>query len=209
MNLHEHTGCGLSFICMIRKNLPDLPSQPLTMQNTLPFNNVSEIALEPSGQDLKILVNGQQLGALNASFPATLFISQNGSVKTITFKQISQGAYTQGNTNTPGVDTIYFNPITGGAKIEMCGGSSTCFKMVGIGWDDDDYGQGCTGGTKGFTNFFAISTEGQFKAKIEQVTINGSPAIRLVVRYAGNVMCKQTPATALCCGDSYCYYCND
>ncbi|HMU68766.1 MAG TPA: hypothetical protein PKC38_02090 [Chitinophagales bacterium] len=183
--------------------------QPLTMQNTLPFGNVGDITFTPSGQDLKIYVSGQLLGTFNSSSPATVFITQNGSNKAITFKQISQSAYMQGNTGTPGADTIYFNPLTGNSKIEACSGGAGCFKLTGIGWEDDDYGQTCTGGSKGFTNLFNISAEGQLKAKFEQVSINGSMQIRLVARYSGNVMCKQTPATAICCNDNYCYYCNE
>lgn len=72
------------------------------MQNTLPFGNVGDITFTPSGQDLKIYVSGQLLGTFNSSSPATLFITQNGSNKAITFKQISQSAYMQGNTGTPG-----------------------------------------------------------------------------------------------------------
>lgn len=177
---------------------------------TQQFNQLSEITFQPSQTDLKVLVNGNLLGTFNNTTAATLFITQNGSAKAITFKPISNAEYTQGNTNNVGVDTVYYNQmaVSSDLHIENCGSNGSVYKLVGVGWQDDVNGQGCVGNPKGFTHFFNISADGIFKAKMEQVTQNGQQVVRLVARYNGNIMAQETVATAVCYSGPYCYYCN-
>lgn len=173
-------------------------------QNTLPFQQLSEITFECSATEIKIKVNQTLLGTLNTTQAASVFITTQNANKAITFKQISNNEYCQGNTNNPNTDTVYCNQNLVKFEIVGCSSSPATFKM--IGWDVENTGQICTG--NGHTNFFNISQDSMFKAKIETVTVNGAQVLRLVVKYASNIYQAETLATAPCYSGLYCYTCN-
>ncbi len=175
---------------------------------TLTFNALSDITFDPSADDIKIKVSGTLLGAINKNFPVTVFITESGSTKSITLKQIDASVYTAGNTSDHEKDTIAYNyaDIRNDLHIDICTGTSNKYKI--IGWEEDQIGQTCTG-SGGCNNYFDITSELGFKAKIEQVTYpNGIIKWRMVVRYSGNIKVKEPAASALCYAGIYCYSCS-
>ncbi len=175
---------------------------------TLTFNALSDITFDPSADDIKIKVGGTLLGAINKNFPVTIFITESGSTKSITLKQIDPSVFTTGNTNDLVKDTIAYNytDLRNDLHIDVCSGSSNKYKI--IGWEEDQIGQTCTG-SSGCSNYFEISAELNFKAKIEQVTYpNAVIKWKMVVRYSGDVKTNVSPSSALCYAGLYCYACN-
>lgn len=176
---------------------------------TLSFNSPSEITFSGSATELRILVNGTLLGAINANTPVTLFISQQGSQKAITLQAISNNDYTNGNTNSAN-DTVHFNHLNLNAnmQVQVCSTNSSLYKLTAIGVEDDITGQGCQGNPNGFTHLFNISASGVFKAKIESYTYGGQTINGVVVRYSANVMNNVAPSAAVCHVSPYCFYPN-
>jgi len=175
---------------------------------TLTFSSLSDITFEPSADDIKIKVSGTLLGAINKSFPVTVFITESGGTKSITLKQIDTSVYTAANTDDLTKDTISFNytDLRSNLHIDICTGSTNTYKT--IGWTEDMIGQTCTG-LSGATSYFVLTAELDMKVKIEQVDFpNNIQKWRMVVRYASNVMVKETSANALCYSGLYCYACN-
>lgn len=174
---------------------------------TLTFNALSDITFDPSADDIKIKVGGTLLGAINKNFPVTIFITESGGTKSITFKQIDPSVYTAGNNNDHAKDTIGYNyaDIRSNLHVDVCG-STNKYKI--IGWEEDQLGQTCTG-SSGCSSDFEICQELNFKAKIEQVSYPGSILKwRMVVRYSEDVKTNVSPSAALCYAGLYCYSCN-
>ncbi len=175
---------------------------------TLTFNSLNDISFEPSADDIKIKVSGTLLGAINKSFPVTIFVTESGGTKSITLKQIDTSVYTAGNTDDLTKDTISFNytDLRCNLFIDVCTGSTNRYKT--IGWTEDMIGQTCIG-SGGATSYFEITSDLELKVKIEQVNFpNSIQKWRMVARYATNVMVKETSANALCYSGPYCYACN-
>jgi len=177
---------------------------------TLPFNSPSEITFTPSSTDLKVFVNGTQLGVISTQSAVTMFVSVSNGQKYLTIKPITDSIYNSGNSNQLGIDTLYYNQahVNTNAHVEGCSTSGTTFKFAGIGWEDETCGQTCSGGGKTFTNFFDISAENVLKAKMESVTYNGQNYTWMVARYSQNIMVKQPASSAPCYTGPYCYACN-
>jgi hypothetical protein len=180
---------------------------PPPFTNTLQFTQTADITFNSTGNELKVFVKGILLGAINASYPVTMYVTVSNGIKSLTMTQISNTVYTQGNTNNPNTDTVYynFNNRDRLPTVRGCTSSNTTFKM--IGWDDTAMGQVCVG-VNGYTNVFNISTNCAFKAKIEQVQINNQPQLCMVVRYSGNVFLNVNQSIADCFNTPYCYYCD-
>ncbi len=174
-------------------------------QNTLNFSTVTDIKFQSNGTELKIFVSNTLLGSINQSTPVTLFITETGSTKSITIKTITQAEYVSGNTNDPDLDTVPFSFAAAAANlhVDVCTGTPGLYKTIGI--EVDNIGSVCVG--TGSVQFFNISAEKVFKAKIETVVVNGANQLRMVVRYAGNIMSQQTSATALCYNGPFCLVC--
>ncbi len=174
--------------------------------NTLQFSNLSDIKFECASNEIKIIVSGNVLGIINRNYPITLFITENGSSKAITLKQISNSEYLQNNTNNLLTDTIAFNyaNLQGGLHIDSCTGSTNKYKV--IGWEDESLGQSCTG-SSGCDCYFDICATLNFKAKIEMTTMGSITQLRLIVRYESNVNVQAPIGTALCNTGLYCYCC--
>ncbi len=175
--------------------------------NTLSFSALSDITFQISAGEIKILVNGNNLGSINKSKAVSLYITDSGSSKTITWTEISDIVYNNGNTDNLSSDTIAYDfaNLHANLHIDCCNGSSNRYKI--IGWEDETIGQTCTG-SAGSTNFFDINAALNFKSKLEQVTYQGVTEWKMVVRYSSAVMTKETASTALCYTGLYCYYCN-
>lgn len=183
------------------------------MTNTLTFTNYSDITFQFLSNEVKVLVSGNLLGTFTLNNPATLYVTVSGSNKAITFKTITQGQYTQGNTGNQGTDTIYFNQnmIGAQAKIQACSSNPSLNKLCAIGWEDETSDQTCQGGTpgpRGFTNHFNVSGECTFKACMENVTLSTGQEVMMVVRYGSNVMVQQPANSGTCYNGPYCYTCN-
>lgn len=183
---------------------PNLKTMP-----SLIFNDPSEIRLDPSANDIKVYVNNQLLGSINASFPVTLFVQTNGSQKALTMQQITQTEYTEGNTNSF-TDTLYFNQKRKNAnpRIQMCGSNNNIFKLTGIGWEQDETGQGCTGGEDAFTHVFNVSSSMELKTKMEIFTHNGETSAWMVARFNCTAMVEQQSSQAMAYTGCYCFYKN-
>lgn len=173
---------------------------------TLQFNALTDILFSPSADDIKITVSGTPLGAINKNYPVTIFISENSGNKYITLKEIIPNSdYTAGNNNDHTKDTVGYNyaDIRHNLRIEMCAGTPNRYKIVG--WEEDQIGQTCTG-SAGSISDFEITSELNFKAKIEEVAYpNNILKWRMVVRYTSNIKTKVAAASALCYSDLYCY----
>lgn len=172
--------------------------------NSLPFNSISEITFSCEANAVKIYVGTELLGAVNPSFPVTVYITVSGGNKGITMKQISDADYLAGNTNDYEKDTIAFNYLSGKTNLHIgeCPGSGGCTYKT-IGWNEDSVGQVSVNNTA----YFNITVNGNFKAKIEAASIRGTIQQRMVVRYSGNINEEQTSSAALCCTSLFCYVC--
>lgn len=175
--------------------------------NTLQFADPSEITFTCSSNELRFYVKGDFLGAINSDYAVTVYVTVVNGIKSITMTQISNSVYLAGNTNDPLIDTVYykFNDRTHPPFVADCSSAPNCFKLYG--WDDEEQGQVCVG-CNSFTNYFNISGNLMFKARIEQVVINNQNKIRLVARYTGNIYLNVAPSAADCYNCPYCYVCN-
>ena len=175
--------------------------------NTLSFSAVTDISFQSSASEIKILVNGTLLGTINKNKAVSVYITDSGSTKTITWTEISDNIYNNGNAGNLSSDTIAYDyaNLQANLHIDCCSGASNKYKI--IGWEDETIGQSCTG-SAGSSNFFDITTALNFKSRIEQVTDQGVTEWKMVVRYSSAVMTKETASTALCYTGLYCYYCN-
>ncbi|MEZ5015191.1 MAG: hypothetical protein R2794_12955 [Chitinophagales bacterium] len=174
------------------------------INNTLPFSNVSDVTFDITPTSFTVKVNGNVLGTALENEPFTLYVTQASGSKSITMHSISNGQYTQGNSNNHNTDTVGLN-IAGGKSsfmLDMCSGSNT-FK--GIGWDEDTFGQICNTGR---STFFSLQSAGNFKACIQNVMTSGGQIMHLVVRYNTAVVHSEPQGAGLCAPCLYCYCCD-
>jgi len=179
---------------------------PSSTQNSLQFNNVSDITFQVSSSAISIYVSGNLLGTINQTYPVTVYITNVNGVKTIWIKEITDAEYNQGNTSDTNADTMVLNYNTRGVNlhVEVCGSNNSRYKF--IGWDDETVGETCTG-SGGYYEYYDISSNMNFKTKIEQIMISGSMQMRMVTRYATNVNNRYSGSNPVCVNGLYCYMC--
>ncbi|MBK6730800.1 MAG: hypothetical protein IPG60_07495 [Bacteroidetes bacterium] len=149
-------------------------------QNSLAFNSVNEIKFSVVNTQIEIRVNTILLGAINSSYPVSLYITKNPDGQNfITFIEISVQEYTSGN-NYEHNRTIHFNHLANVAKLKIkkCSNQEN-YKI--IGWEDEELGGLCM---HGIIKYFDISIIHHFKAQIEPVNNN----LVVVVKYDHDVL---------------------
>ncbi|MBC8045637.1 MAG: hypothetical protein H7Y00_02470 [Fimbriimonadaceae bacterium] len=169
---------------------------------TLSFTAESSITFQCGNNDVEIYVSGTPLGKINANFAVTIYVSVDGSGnKTITMDEITNTDYLYNNTTNR---TILFNQQyqNNNLHVSKCSSSN---RFVIIGTDDELMGISCQGGDDA-EEYFDISSAMNFKAKMEQTTVNNQTVNRVFVRYGQDikVQCGTNPV----CGSAlFCYKC--
>lgn len=167
---------------------------------TLTFTSESEIEFRCYNNRVEIYVDSEQLGAINPSFPITLYVTVNSGVKSITLAEISNNEYAYQNNQDR---TVIFNQENTGNQlhVEKCS-SSNIFKCIGV--DDENMGITCSSGE--CEEYFDISAELHFKSKMEQKNVGGTNVYRMFVRYSENVV-SQCGSNPVCSAGLFCYTC--